>query len=277
MIAKYWQISLGPEACFDRDTRCFNLWWQATFLMAGLFVITLLLWVVDSRQLHNVSVWAKPLKFELSLALYFITLALLAGYLPATQRMQAAWRWATRLAIASGIFEVLYILLQAARGRASHFNHDTPVESAMYGLMGLGALTLVAVSFYLGWLLYRDYLKEKRDNFKLASAYGLMLGSVLTLITAGVMSSGQTHFAGTPAVDSWRVPIAGWVLSGGDLRMPHFFATHLMQILPLYGLLLQHRAADTIAARKSILFFSLFYSSAVLIWLAASLLFAMRQ
>ena len=277
MIAKYRQASFSSEAFLDKETGHFNLWWQATFLMASLFVITLLFWSIDSRQLDNVSVWAKPLKFESSLALYFITLALLAGYLPAKQRMQAAWRWATRLAIASGLFEVLYILLQASRGRASHYNQETPVESAMYGLMGLGAVTLVAVSFYLGWLLYRDYLKEKRDNFKLASAYGLMLGSVLTLITAGIMSSGQTHFAGTPAVDSWRVPIVGWILSGGDLRMPHFFATHLMQILPLYGLLLQQRTTDTLAARKNILLFSLIYSAAVLIWLAAGLVFAMLQ
>ncbi len=267
------QTTIGPEAYLDSDNSHFNLWWQATFLMLSLFAITLLLWSFDPRQLDNASVWAKPLKFESSLALYFITLALLAGYLPAKVRRNASWQWATRFAVGAGVFEVIYILLQAARGRASHYNKDTVIEEVMYGVMGLGALMLVAVSFYLGWLLYRDYRNDKSDNFKLASACGLMLGSVLTLITASVMSSGQTHFAGTPAVDSLRVPIVGWVLSGGDLRIPHFFATHLMQFLPLYGLLMQRQAIDLSAARKNILLFSLVYSAAVLIWFAASFMF----
>ena len=33
-----------------------------------------------------------------------------------------------------------------------------------------------------------------------------------------------------------RVPFIGWYLNGQDLRVPHFLATHLMQLLPLYGL-----------------------------------------
>ena len=207
------------------------------------------------------------------MALYFITLAWLAGLLPPKKLATASWRWATGVAVGSGLFEVLYIFVQSARGRASHYNQETPLETAMYGLMGLGALALVAVSFYLGWLLYREYLKEKHDMVILASAYGLMLGSVLTLVTAGIMSSGQSHFAGTPVVDSWRVPVTGWFLSGGDLRIPHFFATHLMQTLPLYGLLLQHRNTDKIAARKNIRVFSLSYSVAVLIWFVACFVF----
>ena len=267
MTLNYTQHSISPHAFLDSDTRRFNLWWQATFLMLSLAVITLLLLGIDERQLDNASVWAKPLKFESSLAMYFITLALLASLLPATQRASAGWRWATRIAVGSGIFEVIYIFLQAARGRASHYNQETPLETTMYGLMGLGAIALVTVSFYLGWLLYRDYLKEKQNILTLASGYGLMLGSVLTLITAGIMSSGQTHFAGTPAIDSWRMPVTGWLLTGGDLRAPHFFATHLMQFLPLYGLYLQRRGTDVITARKNIRVLSVSYSVVVLTWM----------
>ena len=274
MTAKIQPISISPEAYLDTESRHLNLWWQGTFLMVGLFAITLLLWGIDSRQLDGVSVWAKPLKFESSLALYFITLAILAGSLSAKYRAKATWRWATCSAVGAGVLEVIYILLQGARGRASHYNNDTPVESAMYGLMGLGAVILVAVSFYLGWLLYRDYREEKRDSFKLAAAYGLMLGSVLTLIIASTMSSGQNHFVGTPVADAWTVPIVSWSLSGGDLRGPHFFATHLMQILPLYGLWLHRQTIDIAAnhthARQKIIRFSLIYCAAVMIWFAAS-------
>ena len=181
------QNTLIHAACLNPENGHFNLWWQATYLMSGLFVITLLLWGIDTRLLDNTSVWAKPLKFESSLILYFITLTLLAAFLPSQARQKFTWQWATRLAVSAGILEILYILIQAARGRASHFNTETPVESMMYNLMGLGAVTLVIISFYLGWLLYRHRHHTQWEIFILASAWGLMLGSILTLITAGVM------------------------------------------------------------------------------------------
>lgn len=262
----------SSDIFFTQDTKHFNLWWQATFLMLGFFIISLILLSLDQRQLDNASVWAKPLKFESSLALYFITLAILSAYLPAKVRDKATWRWATRLGVIAGIGEVIYIVIQAARGRASHYNNETQIESIMYGVMGLGAVILVLVSFYLGWLLFHDYRKEKNDIFKLASAHGLIIGSVLTLIIAATMSSGTSHFAGTPSTDSIRVPIFGWVLSGGDLRIPHFFATHLMQFMPLYGLLLQRRAMDAAIAVKKVNYFSMVFSAIIFMWFAISLI-----
>jgi hypothetical protein len=32
------------------------------------------------------------------------------------------------------------------------------------------------------------------------------------------------------------VPVLGWYLDGQDIRITHFLATHMMQLLPLYGL-----------------------------------------
>ena len=263
------QTLFNRSAYLNVENRSFNLLWQAAFFMLVLFSITSLLWWIDPRTLDGVSVWSKPLKFESSLALYFITLALLAGLLSAKALIKPAWRWATRLTVGAGIFEVIYIVIQAARGRASHYNDDTPVEHMMYGLMGVGAVILVAVSFYLGWLLYRDYRTEKMQTVKLAAALGLMLGSVLTLFTASVMSNLPSHFAGTPVVDAWIVPIMGWSLSGGDLRIPHFFATHLMQLLPLYGLWLQRQTTDVAVAKQRIMIFAVAYSALVLIGFAA--------
>ena len=68
-----------------------------------------------------------------------------------------------------------------------------------------------------------------------------MLGAVATLITAGALASGAVgepgHWVGGIRDDTTGLPLFGWSTTGGDLRVPHFFATHLTQALALAGLL----------------------------------------
>jgi hypothetical protein len=45
-----------------------------SFSMIMAFVATIALWAVDLRTIDGVSVWAKPLKFELALAVHAGTL-----------------------------------------------------------------------------------------------------------------------------------------------------------------------------------------------------------
>jgi hypothetical protein len=58
-------------------------------------------------------------------------------------------------ALGASAFEIGYITLQAARGLASHYNVGDPFHGAMYTLMGVGAVTLTAVSPALAVLLVR--------------------------------------------------------------------------------------------------------------------------
>jgi len=51
MSKNFQQARMSSEAYLDTTNKHFNLWWQATFFMAVLFVVTLLLWGLDSRQL----------------------------------------------------------------------------------------------------------------------------------------------------------------------------------------------------------------------------------
>ena len=92
---------------------------------------------------------AKPLKFEASVALYFLTLAWFWAYIPNGVRKRA-WVAVPIVLAAVGIAEVLYIALQAGRGVASHFNEDTLLEAALFDLMGIGAVILTAGSLALG-------------------------------------------------------------------------------------------------------------------------------
>ena len=57
----------------------------AAVLILGLMAPTVLALVVDGRTLNGISVWIKPLKFQLSVGLYLLTLAWLFGALGKAQ------------------------------------------------------------------------------------------------------------------------------------------------------------------------------------------------
>jgi hypothetical protein len=51
---------------------------------------------------------------------------------------------------------------------------------------------------------------------------------------------------GMPDFDA-RMLFTGWSKSGGDLRVSHFFATHMIQVVPVVGLVLERFASGRIA------------------------------
>ena len=57
----------------------------------------------------------------------------------------------------------------------------------------------------------------------------------MTLVVAGYMSQNYGHWVGGIWSDADGLPLVGWVRGGGDLRVSHFFAMHMMQIIPLIG------------------------------------------
>lgn len=235
-------MKLAPSTFYNPQQKHLNLWWQGTLVLAVFLVLTSILAVLDHRSLADETLWIKPIKFEISLMIHFATLAVLAALLTPAKRESKAWKSISYAVVAAGLFEAMYIFLQAARGRESHYNNDTVIESAMYGLMGLGAVILVIGSFYLGYLLYRQYQSACNSALLLSAALGLTIGSVLTLIIAGYLSSAPTGYAvDSNASEALRLPIFSWYLNGEDLRIPHFFATHMMQLLPLYGFWLSRR------------------------------------
>ena len=158
-------MNLPASAFYDDDKKHLNLWWQGSIFIFILLIVNLILAAFDQRMLADEAVWIKPIKFEISLIIHLLALSLLASFLSSTRRNSKLWKGMSYLVVGSGVFEVLYIFLQAARGRESHFNITTAVESAMYGLMGLGAFILVLGSFYLGYLLYQEYRAKKIIRF----------------------------------------------------------------------------------------------------------------
>jgi hypothetical protein len=112
--------------------------------------------------------------------------------------------------------------------------------------MGVGAVSIVAGAFAIGWVIWRRGRADMGEGVRLGAAWGLMIAAVLTVITAGVLSSSVIaepgHWVGGIRSDANGLILVGWSRTGGDLRVPHFFATHIMQGLPILGLLLDRVA-----------------------------------
>jgi hypothetical protein len=238
--------NIATEALSNEAPLLQTVAFQAAAIIAVLAIPSVAALLMDVRQLDDVSVWDKPLKFEASLVLHFVTLGLVASLFTPQAAARRIVRLAYHISAAAAVVEMAYLVLQAARGRASHFNFDTDIESTMYRTMGVGALLLVLSSFAIGYALLSGAKPDTGRGLRLGAAWGLMLGSIATLVAAGIMSSGlidgQWHWVGGVHSDAGGLPLTGWSRSGGDLRVPHFFATHMMQALPLLGLVVDHYA-----------------------------------
>jgi DMSO/TMAO reductase YedYZ heme-binding membrane subunit len=213
-----------------------NLIWTAAFLAACLFVIVPL-GAIDARTLDGVNVWDKPFKFAISLTIHFATLAVLVQLLPEDARRGRTLRVFTALAVAAAVYEILYISLQAMRGRRSHFNFETMPEIYAYQAMGVGAVLLIALPFVMGILILRRTPADGSSTRE-GAVWGMIASAVLTFIVAGYMSTSGGHWVGQTAGDATGLPLFGWSREVGDLRPSHFVATHLMQGLPLLGWLI---------------------------------------
>lgn len=185
---------------------------------------------LDARLFQGDNVWLKPLKFHLALAVYTGTLTLFAMLLPAGTFTSRRWRIYIGVVIACILAELAWIGSAAALGTASHFN-ATGIWATLYGLMGVAAVLLTSLSLVMGLAFW----KHRADPFLLSVALGLILTFLLTVPIAGTMSSGTGHLIGTPLTGA-RFPLMGWSTEVGDLRLPHFLATHAMHFVPLAGL-----------------------------------------
>lgn len=211
-----------------------HAWMGAACFMIAIMIVLTPAAIYDTRVLDGVGVWEKPLKFALSIAVHFATLAILVQLLPPEVRTGPRMARVVRFSVTAAVFEIGYIILQAARGRPSHFNFDTPFETGMYALMGVGAVYLAIVPFIVGRLIQERC--DDKSGYGLGAVVGLLLAPVLTLVVAGYMSGvAYSRWVGVPT-GTEGIPFFGWSREVGDFRPAHFLGLHAMQILPLVGL-----------------------------------------
>jgi hypothetical protein len=227
-------VAAGAEplrALLRRDPLLVGVGFGMLFALAP----TLIAAAVDERTLYGIDIWTKPLKFQASVGLYLLTLAWFWAWLPVQRRRSAGARLTRALVIATALFEVGYISLQSARGVGSHFNVATPLEAAMFNLMGLAALLLTAASALLGVWLWRAGAGPRPTPLHTAAVAGLVITGVSGIVTGMVIAAHGGHGVGGVNTDAAGLALFGWSRSGGDLRVAHFFAIHAMQLLPAAG------------------------------------------
>ncbi len=211
-------------------------WILSAWLCGVLTLVMLGFSVIDERTLYGVSVWTKPIKFYMSLSVYFATIVWFARYIPSGYFEGLPGRTLIVLPVLMSVVEMTYITYQASLGEASHFNTGNAFNAAMYSIMGFGAVVLVSVLAWIAWLVARF---QRMDN---PMALSIVIGLVLTFALGGGFGGylgGQAgHWVGGTANDANGLMLFKWSRDGGDLRVAHFFGMHAMQAVPLFTLLL---------------------------------------
>ncbi|OYX15405.1 MAG: hypothetical protein B7Z15_00585 [Rhizobiales bacterium 32-66-8] len=191
---------------------------------------------LDVRLIGTEGVWVKPAKFALSLGLHFATLALITGLLGSAAQRSGGLSAVALATSVCAVLELGYIAVQAGRQLPSHFHVVTPLYAGLYAAMAVGAVVIILAAGIVGEIALADSSAPINPPLRLAIGIGLIGGTLLTLITAFRLGGNGGHTIGLEAPGAARMPLTGWSLTVGDLRPPHFLATHMIQAIPLVGL-----------------------------------------
>lgn len=204
--------------------------------------------LLDPRTLGGAPIWAKPLKFSISFVLYAPTLAWMVSLVRGDRAHRAASGAATVVAVASTI-EMVAIVGQVLRGRASHFDVATPFDTAVWAVMGVSIAVLWVANLVIAVVLLRE------RSLTPSVAWGVRLGLLVSLLgmavaflmtsPSGFQISQAKAGGGMPAAGAHAVGVPdggpglgllGWSTTGGDLRIGHFVGLHGLQVVPLAAL-----------------------------------------
>lgn len=220
-----------------RDLRAVESGWLPQPALAGYGAALLamvpagLVWARrDPRRVDGEPVALKPTRFALSIGAYMLTASATFALVRPERRSALPARATVWMMTSGSTVELACILLQAARARRSHFNDSTPGDAAIYATMGAFAVLFIGGVFPLAWeIARRPGGPVDRVNLQ-ATVAGLLMTGLVGGGTGGLMSAKRRRAIGQ---QGRRLPLLGWYLSGGDLRVPHFLGIHAMQALPM--------------------------------------------
>jgi hypothetical protein len=222
-----------------------------SLLMSAAFLFSVAGIYFDPGIITGVPAWLKPTKFAISTAIYTGTIAWLFRYITIWPRFKRAMGAVIAAVV---ILEVVIIDVQAARGTTSHFNVSTVLDATLFAVMGTAILVLWLASIGLVVALFRQRFADSGWGWALRlgmliSVIGAALGGVMVrptpaqteaLVRQESVGKIGAHTVGAPDGGP-GVPVVGWSSQHGDLRVPHFFGLHALQIIPLAAWLVQRR------------------------------------
>ncbi|MEV6263675.1 hypothetical protein AB0M42_23375 [Streptomyces sp. NPDC051784] len=215
--------------------------------MAVTAVVAAIGMVVDERVLAGAPIWAKPFKFAVSFVAYALSLAWMLTLLTRGRRAGRSAGTVVALACAG---EMAIITGQVIRGKRSHFNNATPLDSMLYQAMAVTVVILWAGTLVIALLLLRARIGDRASAWTVRSGAllalaGAAIGFLMTRPSAEQRAAGGLDSADVVGAHAVGVPdggpsmaLTGWSTTGGDLRIPHFVGMHALQALPLFLLVL---------------------------------------
>ncbi len=212
--------------------------------MAGLTVAAVVGLLVDPRSLTGAPLWAKPLKFAISILIYSLTLSWLLGLARRGRRL--AW-WAGTISAVFLVVEIVVIVGAAAAGVTSHFNVETPFHAALWSVMAVSIVLVWAMALLVAVLLCRSDLGDTARSLAIrAGTLIAVVGMGLAFLMTGPTPTQLDNFTGIAGAHTVGLadggpglPLLGWSTVAGDLRIPHFVGMHALQVIPLAALLLE--------------------------------------
>lgn len=199
--------------------------------------------LVDPRQLLGVSVWLKPFKFGVSMAIFATTMAWLLS-LPMRARRLLWWLGTATAAVL--LVDVGIVAYYGAQGTLSHFNTSSaPLDVRLSIFLGISISAMFVVDVVMALVLVFQRAGDRALSAAIRGGFALTVAGmglaylmvfdnpkrqVITDASGRVMRMPAGHAVGVPDGGP-GLPLLGWSTTGGDLRIPHFVGIHGLQVM----------------------------------------------
>jgi hypothetical protein len=182
--------------------------------------------------------WRKPFTFGVSFGLTLVAIAWVTSYVRIAARTRAVL---LGLFTADCVVEVAGITVQAWRHRPSHFDMETPADSAVAMMLAVGGAVLVAVlTTFAAAAFRRDPLGPAGMPLALRAGFALLVVGLLSgaaMIARGVFDTRTGHQQAA-------------YHSTGVLKPLHGVSLHAVLVLPALAWLLSRTSLPGAARRR---------------------------